>query len=248
MPGQNRNLRFPRAHGFTLLEVILATVVTAVISAALFASLSVAFGTKRTAEDQVAGRAQLRSAIETIRQDLISVPRPTGLLAGPMIGVDSLIGAGADGDYLAYSTPAVVAVAEPEADSIDSDYEQVVLFLAEDPDDPGYHLLVRSATRNPLTTFEQPGEQRILARRVVSMSLRYYDGTGWTDQWDSTQLEDDLPLAVEVVLVVQPPRRDTGREPSRGELEQDRQAVAVLIPMPASQLESTGTGGTFNLF
>lgn len=241
-----------RRAGFTLMEVILATLITALVAAALFASLSIVFRVKRSAEEQLAGRAQLRSAIDAIRRDLVGVPPPTGLVAGPMIGVDSFLASGAEGDYLAYSTPYTAANtltdADADAAAAGADYEQVVLFLAEDADDPGYYKLVRAATRNPLVTAEQPGTQRVLARRIVSMNLNYYDGSSWYAEWDSAQREDELPLAVELVLVVQPPRRDTGREPSDDELDEDRQTVAVLIPMPASQLVPTGTAGTFDLF
>jgi len=230
------------------MEVILATLITALVAAALFASLSIAFRTKHAAENQLAGRAQLRSAIDAVRRDLVAVPPPTGLLAGPMVGVDSFLGSGASGDYLAYSTPSADAGTGTDAQTIEADYEQVVLFLAEDPDDVGYYMLIRAATRNPLVTTEQTGTQRILARRIVSMDLRYYDGSSWYAEWDSVEREDELPLAVELVLVVQPPRRDTGNEANIDELENDRQTVAVLIPMPASQLVPTGTAGTFDLF
>lgn len=237
-----------RRAGFTLLEVILATMVTALVAAALFASLSIALRTKHAAEDQLAGRAQLRSAIDAVRRDLLAVPPPTGLLAGPMVGVDSFTGTGASGDYLAYSTPSTDAGTTTDAQAAAADYEQVVLFLTEDPDDAGYYMLVRAASRNPLVTTEQPGTQRVLARRIVSMDLRYYDGSSWFDAWDSAQREDELPLAVELVLVVQPPRRNPDNASNDDELEDDRQTVAVLIPMPASQLVPTGTAGTFDLF
>ncbi|HEV8292326.1 MAG TPA: type II secretion system protein GspJ, partial [Tepidisphaeraceae bacterium] len=46
-------------------------------------------------------------------------------------------------------------------------------------------------------------EEEILCRNVRSFALRYYDGTQWYEEWDSTQMGDILPLAVQVDLQIQ---------------------------------------------
>lgn len=225
--------------GFTLLEVILASLVTAIISAALFGSMSVAFKARDSAARQLADKADTRAAIDTIRRDLLAIPQPTGLTAGPMVGIDSFIGSGADADYLAYSTAGGTRALDE--DELGTGLEQVVLFLTEDPDDPALNLLIRSSTRNALGTTTPEPTQQVLARRVVSMSLRYYDGSSWLDEWDSADLDNDLPLAVELALVLRP-------QPEKGDEDDIRwgendATVAVLIPVPASHLEVTSDGG-----
>jgi hypothetical protein len=45
----------------------------------------------------------------------------------------------------------------------------------------------------------QPYEE-VLCRSVRNFNLRYFDGTQWQDQWDSTTLGDTMPTAVEVHL------------------------------------------------
>jgi hypothetical protein len=53
-------------------------------------------------------------------------------------------------------------------------------------------------------TLESEG---MLAPQVTGLSFAYFDGTSWLDTWDS-ELDEGLPLAVEVTLVIaaRPPR------------------------------------------
>jgi hypothetical protein len=44
---------------------------------------------------------------------------------------------------------------------------------------------------------------RLLAEEVVGLAFRYFDGTDWVTDWDSTSM-GGLPRAVEIVLTVQP--------------------------------------------
>jgi type II secretion system protein J len=225
--------------GFTLLEVILASLVTAIISAALFGSMSVAFKARDQATAQLANEVELRSAIDAIRADLVAVPPANGLIAGPMIGVDSFMSSGADGDYLAYATTNRRTPANIQ--TIGTQVEQVTLFLTQDPDEPSLNLLVRSSTRNVFATVEPEPRQDILARRVVSMNFRYYDGSSWYSEWDSAEQDNALPIAIEVALVFRP-------EPGKGEDEWELDIMqdvsrAALISIPASTLDVTSDGG-----
>jgi hypothetical protein len=43
---------------------------------------------------------------------------------------------------------------------------------------------------------------------VRSFNLRYFDGSTWQDSWDSTQLDNMCPTAVEVTLELQRLDRD----------------------------------------
>ena len=45
-------------------------------------------------------------------------------------------------------------------------------------------------------------EEQVLCRSVASLNLRYYDGTDWLDEWDSTADANSLPLAVEIDIEI----------------------------------------------
>ena len=47
------------------------------------------------------------------------------------------------------------------------------------------------------------GGARLVAKEVTSLAFQYWDGAEWTTEWDSDQL-GGLPLAVEIVLTIQP--------------------------------------------
>jgi len=55
--------------------------------------------------------------------------------------------------------------------------------------------------RSPVTEPVTPDpEDEILARNVKSLTMRYFDGTDWQDEWDSTTLGNVLPYAVEMTI------------------------------------------------
>ena len=72
-------------------------------------------------------------------------------------------------------------------------------------------VLVRRVTTNLLTgTTQQPYEE-VICRGVRSFNVRYFNGSGWLDSWDSTQYENMAPTAVEVTVELQRPDADLVR-------------------------------------
>jgi hypothetical protein len=70
------------------------------------------------------------------------------------------------------------------------------------PDGRGF-VLLRRITSNLLSPQEVTPDEEILCRNVRSFALQYYDGTQWYQEWDSTQMGDLLPVAVQVDLLIQ---------------------------------------------
>lgn len=186
--------------GFTLLELILAMTVTAVVSAVLFTSLSGSFKTRKNAEDHLAGRAMARHVIAILRKDWLSIPSAGGRISGVFIGEDESGMNNADADTLTYIT----SNQELASDQDLADLRQVDLRLLRSNEDPDYYVLTRLVTGNLLATTTPSPAVQVIARRVVSMNLQYYDGGEWLDEWDSVDRENEIPLAIEVVLVIAP--------------------------------------------
>jgi prepilin-type N-terminal cleavage/methylation domain-containing protein len=63
---------------------------------------------------------------------------------------------------------------------------------------------------------------RVIAREIVSLQFRYFDGSGWVASWD-TGVEGRLPYAVEVTIGFRPPRP----RPKPGE----RATIGVTLPV-----------------
>jgi prepilin-type N-terminal cleavage/methylation domain-containing protein len=203
--------------GFTLLELILALSMVAMLSLTLYAALTVTVRAKERAYAAVAPVRTTMLAADIVRQDLESVLPCKQLLAGPFIGTSQ---GGADvldfyclGSDVGWHAPPTDQQQQgggmgqgqglglglaPVTDAPWSDGPRhVVLQLRTDLQPPS---LVRSVTRNLLAPTEPTPEDEILCRNVKSFTLRYFDGSVWQDNWDSTTLGDVLPVAVEMTL------------------------------------------------
>lgn len=71
----------------------------------------------------------------------------------------------------------------------------------------GTRVLVRQLRRNLLPQVENadPDEESVVCRNVRTFLIRYYDGQQYEDVWDSTQLGNSLPMAVEITLELDRP-------------------------------------------
>ena len=164
--GPRGRLRCRCCTGFTLLELILAITVTAIISVTLFASLRIAFDVRENAEDRLAGRVAARVTLDLIALDLAAAPAPTGRIAGPFVGSNERMGISRDADTLTFITAAIALPAQSDL----GDLRSIELALVDDPINTDTRMLVRYVTSNPLSTTTPEPTAQILARGVISFN------------------------------------------------------------------------------
>lgn len=218
------------AAAFTLMEVLVALVIVAMIAASLSASLAIAFKARKSAMNQLTGVRQARVALDIIARDLENTLPPTGVLAGAFIATPQENGQGLDSLEFYNTSPLSTQASLAGAADIQRvrlmvlpESEVVVSEVDDDLKDPlaqgsrleqgqtwagDRYVLVRRVTRRLLAQVEPQPPYEVLARNVVSFTLRYYDGENWLDEWDSTTMENGLPSAVEVTLVFNPAEVD----------------------------------------
>lgn len=189
------------AAGFTLLEVVLATTVAAMMAMALYASMSVAMKARRSAAETVDPAREATIVMDRIARMVAAVPPPTGILAGPFLGAPGGIAQGSR-DTLTFFTFEDRAHAGAGLVRID-------LFVRDDAASPS---LVAQVQRKLLATTTPTVEEEPLCRDVVGFEADYFDGSAWTDTWDSTLNGDTLPQAVRITLTLE---RGGGDEPRR---------------------------------
>jgi prepilin-type N-terminal cleavage/methylation domain-containing protein len=221
-------MKNPRPHrnsGFTLIELIVAMGMVAILSVSLYASLRIAFKAKDSAEKTIEPPRTAELAMEFIRTDLQNAMSPnpaaaaaqtaanaiggTGsstaipsALAGSFVGTDGTDGRGRDADDLIFYSTAD----SPLHATVAADIKMVELAVVQ-PQGSNDYVLVRRVTPNLLAPTTPNPDEEVLCRGVAGFNLRYYNGSDWSDSWDSTQTQFDntIPVAVEVTLQLDRP-------------------------------------------
>ncbi len=89
------------------------------------------------------------------------------------------------------------------------------------------------------------GGARLVAKEVTSLAFQYWDGAEWTTEWDSDQL-GGLPLAVEIVLTIQPTQAMSEEEIERIALSNtatlpEEQSYRLVVHLPTAISINTRT-------
>ncbi len=197
--------RSTQARAFTLLELLAATAMTAMLAGSLYATLHVAFKARRSATESVDRARRGELAIQLLRADIESAVVPKGILAGGFLGEDATDRTGRASDVLMLHCAADGGQAAEGAGDIR------MVELACEPDEDGEGMvLLRRITRNLLATTVEEADEEVVCRGVASFNLRYFDGVDWQDAWDSAAYDNALPRALEVTLeLLNPGQTDT---------------------------------------
>jgi type II secretion system protein J len=191
--------RARQRRAFTLLELLVATGMIAVLAGSLYATLHIAFRARRSALAAVEDVRKAEWALELIRGDIESTVVPRGILAGAFLGEDAADSTGRPNDALMLHCTADASRATEGT----GDIRMVEFACVADEDGEGMVLLRRVTLHLLATKIEEPAEEA-LCRGVHSLNLRYFDGTEWLDGWDAGMQDNQLPLAVEVTLELMP--------------------------------------------
>ncbi len=214
--------------GFTLIELLLAISVTAILATTVYASLMVATTARDKATEAVGANRTLLLALDLLRRDLQSVPPPTGTLAGGFLGED-------DNRLDTISFTTANSFLPPKGRL--ADLINVELMLVNDDLTSGRYMLVRYVTTNLLAPSTTQPQAQVLARGLSGWDVSYSDSSDWIDDWDSTQQDDTLPLAVRITLYRPSPDND------RGLIEEDERVTRIFMLPAGTRGDSIFSGG-----
>ena len=158
--------------GFTLVEVLLAVSLVAMMAALVFGSLYVTTSAIDTARANSANEQIVRSTLRVMTDEL-SVG--VGPAAGPWMGINGQQD-GQPADSVAFLTMGQFRGAESTKDT-----ELVRIVYTREGD-----RLLRFVRRNLYGLTDESVEQVELATKVKGFNVRYYDGKNnlWVDEWD----------------------------------------------------------------
>jgi len=198
--------RVPHYHearaGFTLLELMLALAILALVLLMIMSSFSAVIHSKVQGEAHLTvdrqGRAILWELASEIR-GAVQTPDPVSNVM--------FIGSGQAGGRVAVDAITVSTLAAGHRRAITGlDAEQLVSYsMTPNSSMRGWYVLTRSQRSGLLvdrTSSVAPPTQ--LADNIVSLHLKYFNGSSWLESWDSTALPPptQLPIAVSIDLVL----------------------------------------------
>ncbi len=199
---------FRSLRGFTLLELLIATAVAAIVLLAINTTFFGALRLHNTTHEKIDFDLVQQRALSIVRRDLAGLMLPTGgngtVLAGPL-----------------QTTEFSSSPNDPAGDRVSADFytnsgkidgwnpysevQKIAYFLAPATDGSNGKSLVRAITRNLLPVQEVgPDDQQVILSGVASAEIEFYDGFDWVPDWDST-VTSTLPTAIKFRLVMARP-------------------------------------------
>ncbi|HEX9104364.1 MAG TPA: prepilin-type N-terminal cleavage/methylation domain-containing protein [Polyangia bacterium] len=231
-----------RARGFTLIEVMVAVSILAIVTVLTWSSFKQTFATKSAIEAQAGRYRTVRLALERMAHELSMVyvsqnedtsqaERRTRLVGKHHNDIDEVLFS-----YFGHQ--------RLYQDANEADTALVYYYAGRDRDDSRKQNLMRRETRrlSYLKIDEQPGEADIVCDDVIKLKLDYYDHRDkvWRDEWVTTALDgqpDRLPSKIRITLTVHDER---GREvPFQTEV---RVALSEPLNNQPKNLAVTGVG------
>jgi type II secretion system protein J len=233
---QPYDARHVRQGGFTLVEVMLAMAVCAIVLAAINGVFFGALRLRETTNRAVDESQPAQLALSTLRGDLQSAVSPTtnGVLTGDFrVGDITSLGLNQNVSIEMYTTTGALHENEPWGEIQRVTYELRPTaggFGAQGQD------LVRSVTRDLLATITPVPEDQWVMGHVQNLMFDCYDGTQWRNTWDTTQGDTNLPIAVRVTIQL------AGDGPNDPRV---REPIVLLVPVDSetrtNQMPNTGS-------
>ena len=197
--------------GFTLLELLLAVLVFAIVLAAIHTVFFSAFKLRQRTTDAIERSLPLQQALAIIKRDLANLVPPGGTLSGALQSTPTITttasGVSMAGSLNRQSGPqfyTAVGIVDDHAPC--GEIERVSYYLAAPTNDtPGLDLF-RSVARNLLPLTQDQTDNQFLMSGVEAISFQYFNGTAWQETWDSTEVDsmtgltNNLPGAIKLQL------------------------------------------------
>ena len=206
--------------GLTLIEVMVAMAIIAIVSTLLYTGFTQTARNKRRIESEMNRHHEIRMGLERIARELsmafvsaqINVSPAMQVVQTAFVGTES--GGGSRIDFNSFAHQRLYR------DAHESDQNELSYFLADDPDDSSQDVLARREQQRIDDDPGTGGQAQVLIRDVTGFELSYLDPqTGeWLSTWDTTQAAmqpNRLPSQVFIKITV-PNVRGRGSEQTFG--------------------------------
>ena len=218
---------------FTFIEVLLATAIFAIVLISINTVFYSALRLRQRTAATLSESLPVQQALAIMRRDLRGTLPPVGILASSF--KDGLVGSGTvqSSGLEFFTTTGTITDDAPWGAVQKVTYQ---LTEARDRNRARGKDLVRSVTRNLLTTALEEVEEQRLAGNIESLEFWCYNGNDWRTDWDTTVNDTNLPVAVKVRMFL-------ASDNSSSILS--RQPLELLVPLTiqARTNQTASTGG-----
>ena len=230
-----------RKSGFTLIEVLLAVAVFAIVLAAIN---SVFFGALRLRNKTIQSfetALPLQQTLQIIQRDFEGIMLPGGKLGGTFTTTIEGMENQQQGFVGERVTPDIYTAAGSVNELAQwADVQKVAYFLTlptnSSSASPGKDL-VRQVTHNLLPVNVEEVQPQWLMSGLHDLRLQFYDGLTWTETWDNT-VTTNLPKAIKVQITLAEDQAGSTRDPAPIEL-----VVPVFVQGTSTNATEQSAGG-----
>ncbi|MGO9203905.1 MAG: type II secretion system protein GspJ [Limisphaerales bacterium] len=201
MAPRNNTPAWTRPCAFTLVEVLLALAICAIVLVAINAVFATAVRLRDRTSANVDQSLPVNFAFEKIRGDLKSVVGPFGFLAGDFkcdaqtMGASMGLSASSGGGLDFFASSGVIGDEAPWGDIQEVYYQ---LMPATDRRKSLGLDFVRCVNRNLLATTTVTPDTQLLMSDVERVDFECFDGIQWRTTWDTSSGDTNLPTAVRI--------------------------------------------------
>jgi len=224
--------------GFTLIEMLLAVAICAIVLVAINGVFATAVRLRDKTSAMIEESLPVNRALDIMYRDLKGTVGPGGILAGDFrCGVQAvgatmgLSGEAGSAGLDFFTSTGVINDRAPWCDIQEVFYE---LKAPADRNQMGMDL-VRCVDHNILATTTQTPEIQRLMGNVQALQFDCYDGTQWQTTWDTSAGNTNLPVAVRI-------RIQLAARPGAGNLR-PVETIVPLITQTRTNLTATTSGG-----
>jgi type II secretion system protein J len=218
-------------HAFTLIEMILAIGVAAMVLIAVNTALFASLRLRDATQNVVDAAAPLDQAVSFIRRDLQCMVTPTNGTSKVLSGDFRAGNISSAGVPESVAVEMFTATGALSANSPWADIQRVTYELKQPNDRNAVGRdLYRSVVRNLLTLTTPDVQDQLMLSGVQDIKFTCFDGAAWQETWDTTGLTStvtNLPLAVRVDIQM------------AGKNAATAQAIELVVPIDAQTRTNT---------
>lgn len=182
--------------GFTLIEILAASLASALILVAVYGIFQRAMKSRDHAFERIHNSRQMQRAANTIRNDLRNAYISGVVLAVALEGGLQSQKSRFPG-YLRFTT----TTGKAQDGNAYGDVQQVEYYITDDGKSDTSNntgTLLRVITRDLLASVQQTTREEQLLPNVASFGVTFFDGQAWQESWQYTDSTSTLPQAIRI--------------------------------------------------